>query len=213
MKVSPSVISCKLEILKEQILESVDAGADAFHIDIMDGNFVPNLTVGADFIRAIRKVTDVNLEAHMMILDPGKYWKSFADSGADILYFHYETPFDFDSVHKRIKEMGKQIGMAINPDTPVDMLKNFLTRLDMVLIMSVYPGFSGQKFIETTPEKIRKLKGIIDEIAPHVRIEVDGGITDITGRLVKESGADIIVSASYIYGGNIRERIGILKNI
>ena len=103
--------------------------------------------------------------------------------------------------------------MVINPDTPVDVLKNFLTRLDMVLIMSVYPGFSGQKFIESTPEKIRELKEIIDEIAPHVRIEVDGGVTDITGRLLKESGADIIVSASYIYGGNIRERIGILKNI
>ncbi len=213
MKVSPSVISCRLEILREQILESVDAGADSFHIDIMDGNFVPNITVGADFVRAIRRVTDINLEAHMMILDPGKYWESFAESGADLLYFHYETPFEFDTVHKKVKEMGKQIGMVINPDTPVDVLKNFLARLDMVLIMSVYPGFSGQKFIESTPEKVRKLRAIIDEIAPHVGIEVDGGVTDITGKLLKESGTDIIVSASYIYGGNIRERIGILKNI
>jgi ribulose-phosphate 3-epimerase len=213
MKVSPSIISSKLEILKEQVLESVEGGADSFHIDIMDGNFVPNITVGQDFIRAVRRVTDIHLDAHMMILNPEKYWKSFADSGADLLYFHYETPFAFQRVLKEVKGHGKKIGMVINPDTPAGVLADFLPQLDRVLVMTVHPGFSGQKFIQSVLPKIREIREMIDSTAPGVQIEVDGGINNITGKMVKDQGADIIVSASYIYDGNIREKISILKGL
>ncbi len=213
MKVSPSIISSKLEILKEQVLESVEGGADSFHIDIMDGNFVPNITVGQDFIRAVRRVTDIHLDAHMMILNPEKYWKSFADSGADLLYFHYETPFAFQRVLKEVKGHGKKIGMVINPDTPAGVLADFLPQLDRVLVMTVHPGFSGQKFIQSVLPKIREIREMIDSTAPGVEIEVDGGINNLTGKMVKDSGADIIVSASYIYEGNIKEKISILKGL
>ncbi len=213
MKISPSIISSRLEFLKEEIEKSVSAGASSFHLDIMDGNFVPNLTMGPDFIKAVRRSTDLELDAHMMILNPEKYWKTFSSAGCDLFYFHYETPFDFHKVRNEIKEENKKIGIAINPDTDPSRILDLVPYLDRILVMTVYPGFSGQKFIESASDKISILRKHIDENGYSCEIEVDGGIDANTGKIVKKKGADVIVSASYIYGGDIGERIGILKSL
>ncbi len=213
MKVSPSIISSRLEFLHDEISRSVSAGASSFHLDIMDGNFVPNLTMGPDFISAVRRSTDLELDAHMMILNPDKYWKVFSKAGCDLFYFHYETPFNFREARKGIKEEKKSIGIVINPDTPPEKVVDFLPEVDKVLVMSVYPGFSGQKFIPSSTGKIAFLRKYIDENGLSCQIEVDGGIDSFTGAEVKRSGADIIVSASYIYGGKIEERIGELLRL
>ncbi len=213
MNVSPSIISSKLEFLHDQISRSVRAGACSFHLDIMDGNFVPNLTMGPDFISAVRRSTDLELDAHMMIVNPEKYWKVFSKSGCDLFYFHYETPFNFKKVREEITDENKKIGIVINPDTPPERITDLLPEIHKVLVMSVYPGFSGQKFIPKSLEKIRFLRKYIDDNRLSCKIEVDGGIDDITGAEVKKSGADIIVSASYIYGGVIEERIEKLRNL
>ncbi|MGP6207676.1 ribulose-phosphate 3-epimerase [Cuniculiplasma sp. SKW3] len=208
MNVSPSIISSKLEFLHDEVSRSVKAGASSFHLDIMDGNFVPNLTMGPDLISAVRRSTDLELDAHMMILNPEKYWKVFSKAGCDLFYFHYETPFNFKKVREEIRNEKKGMGLVINPDTPPEMILDFLPEIDKILVMSVYPGFSGQKFIPKSLEKISYLRKYIDENGLSCKIEVDGGIDVNTGAEVKKSGADIIVSASYIYGGIIEERIG-----
>lgn len=213
MNVSPSIISSRLEFLHDEVLRSVKAGASSFHLDIMDGNFVPNLTMGPDLISAVRRSTDLELDAHMMILNPEKYWKIFSKAGCDLFYFHYETPFNFKKVREEIRNEKKGIGMVINPDTPPERVLDFLPEIDKILVMSVYPGFSGQKFIPKSLEKISYLRKYIDEKGLSCKIEVDGGIDANTGKEVKKSGADIIVSASYIYGGIIEERIGNLLSL
>jgi ribulose-phosphate 3-epimerase len=213
MKVSPSLISCKLEELKEEIHASVEGGAEYFHLDIMDGHFVPNLTMGPDLIKAIRRCTDLPLEAHMMITDPDKYWKSFSKAGADILMFHYETPINLKQCFREVTSEGKQYGIVINPDTPFNKISDLLENASVLLIMSVYPGFSGQKFIPGVLPKIKEARTFIDENGLKTEIEVDGGINNETGLEVKNSGVHRVVSASYIYEGDIRERIKMLRSI
>ena len=213
MKVSPSVISCRLELLRDQIEISVDSGADQFHLDIMDGHFVPNLTMGGDLISAIRRCTDLPLEAHMMVTNPDKYWKVFSKAGADILMFHYESPVNLKKCFREVKEAGKSYGMVINPDTPFSAVSDLLSEAEILLIMTVYPGFSGQGFINGMTQKIREAREYIYENSLDTQIEIDGGINNNTGQIAVDSGADILVSASYIYGGDIRKNISNLKNL
>ena len=213
MKVSPSVISCKLELLRDQIEMSVNSGADQFHLDIMDGHFVPNLTMGGDLISAIRRCTDLPLEAHMMVTNPDKYWKVFSEAGADILMFHYESPVNLKKCFKDVKKEGKSYGIVVNPDTPFSAVKDLVDDAEILLIMSVYPGFSGQSFINGITQKIREAREYIDEHSLDTQIEIDGGINNRTGQIAVDSGADILVSASYIYGGDIGKNISYLKNL
>ncbi len=213
MIISPSLISSRLEKLKEEIEESVNGGAEQFHLDIMDGHFVPNLTMGPDLIRAIRRTTDLPLEAHMMVSDPLFYWKEFSRAGADILLFHYESPAPLIKCFRDVKEAGKKYGIAINPGTPFSLVKDLLNGASMLVIMSVHPGFSGQSFIEGSLNKIREAREFIDENGLEVKIEVDGGINDKTARPAAKEGAHILVSASYIYGGPIAERVRKLKEL
>lgn len=213
MRVSPSIISAKLDYLAQEISQCDSVGVDSYHLDVMDGHFVPNLTMGPDLIRAVRRNTDRKLEAHLMIERPDKYYKSFIEAGADILLVHAECLIDFKKLRSEIMDTGSGFGVVINPETPLSDAIPYLDEAQILLIMSVHPGFSGQKFIPGTIQKIRKAKEYIAENNLKVHIEVDGGINNETGALCAEAGADILVSASYIFSGNIPERIGILRNI
>lgn len=211
--VSPSIISCKLETLREQINQSEAGSADMFHLDVMDGHFVPNLTMGPDLVRAIRMSTKLPLEAHLMVERPDKYWRKFSEVGADIFLIHYESPCNLQNTFKEIESSGKRYGIVINPDTDFSTVERYIPGAYIVLIMSVYPGFSGQSFIEMSLENVRKAREFIDRNKLDTKIEVDGGINNITGKKAVAAGADILVSASYIYGGDIAERISILKKL
>lgn len=213
MIISPSLISSRLERLKEDIQESVKGGAEQFHLDIMDGHFVPNLTMGPDLIKAIRRCTDLPLEAHMMITDPLKYWKKFSEAGADIMLFHYESPAPLKKCFADVKGEGKEYGIVINPETAFSEVKDLLCGASMLVIMSVHPGFSGQSFIEGSLAKVREARQFIDENGLNVKIEVDGGINNKTAGPAAREGAHILVSASYIFGGEIADRIKELKTI
>lgn len=212
-KVSPSVISCKLEILGDQIRECDGAGVYSYHLDVMDGHFVPNLTMGPDLIRAVRRVTDKPLETHLMIERPDHYYKSFIDAGSDVLLIHEECLVNFKELIAGIRDSGAGFGIVINPETPVASVHKFLEYADILLIMSVHPGFSGQKFLEYVLPKISEARSYINDHGMKTQIEVDGGVTNQTGKLAIDAGADILVSASYIFSGNIGERISILQNL
>ncbi|MCL5954815.1 MAG: ribulose-phosphate 3-epimerase [Candidatus Thermoplasmatota archaeon] len=211
IKVSPSLISCKLEILGKEIAACDEAGVFSYHIDIMDGHFVPNLTSGPDFVKAINRSTDKPLESHLMIERPDRYYKNFIEAGSDILLVHQECLVDFRKLIADIKAEGAGFGIVINPETPFSKAEKFLEESDILLVMSVHPGFSGQKFIDYAVPKIAEARKFIDEQGLKTKIEVDGGVTDVTGRKALEAGADILVSASYIFSGNIGERIRTLQ--
>ena len=213
IKVSPSVISCKLEILGEQIGECNRAHVFSYHLDVMDGHFVPNLTMGPDLVRAVMRTTDKPLETHLMIERPDRYYRSFVEAGSDVLLIHQECLVNFGKLISDIKGSGAGFGIVVNPETPFSSVHNFLEESEILLIMSVHPGFSGQMFIESVVPKISEAREYLDAHGFKTQIEVDGGITDITGRKAVEAGADILVSASYIFSGNIGERIGILQNL
>ncbi len=213
MKVSPSVISSNLEDLGPQIRECDNAGADSYHLDVMDGHFVPNLTMGPDLVKAIRRVTSKPLEAHLMIERPDKYYSRFIQAGSDVLLVHQECLVDFKKLISGIKAEGAEFGIVVNPETPLETVHKYLEESSILLIMFVHPGFSGQKFIESVLPKISEARDYISEHGFKTQIEVDGGVTDVTGRRVVDAGADILVSGSYIFSGNIPERISILKNL
>lgn len=213
MLVSPSIISSRLEIIQSQIGECDKAGAYSYHLDVMDGHFVSNLTMGPDLVSAVRRCTEKRLEAHLMIERPDKYAEKFIKSGSDLLFIHSEVLVDIRSTIKTIRDNGALFGIALNPETPVDRVLKWIEESDTVLIMSVHPGFSGQSFIRDTLPKIREVRKFIDNNNLQTKIEVDGGINAETGKLSAEAGADVLVSASYIFSGNIGERIGALSSI
>ncbi|MEM3676071.1 MAG: ribulose-phosphate 3-epimerase, partial [Thermoplasmataceae archaeon] len=193
--------------------ECDEAGADRYHLDVMDGHFVPNLTMGPDLVRAVRKCTQKPLEAHLMVERPDKFVKRFAEEGTDIFLIHQENVIDLSGLLSQIQRMGLISGLVINPETKPENVIPYLDRIDLILVMSVHPGFSGQKFIDSTPQKIRDLITILEENSAKIPIEVDGGINDETGKVALSAGASILVSASYIFSGKIRERIEKLRSL
>ena len=215
IKISPSILSADLSKLGSEIQNLEKAKADLIHIDVMDGHFVPNITIGPEVINKLKKYTSLPFDVHLMISPVHNFIKNFADAGADIITIHPEATNDLESSIKKIKLYNKKVGISLNPETSLDKLNNVLDKIDLVLIMSVNPGFGGQKFIENTLNKIRKLRLKIDQLKLKVEIEVDGGINFENSKSIIIAGADILVSGTTIFksnGGNIKKNIEILKN-
>ncbi len=200
IKIAPSLLACDFSKLADEIEAVEKAGADMLHIDVMDGRFVPNITIGQPVVSAIRKVTRLPLDVHLMITEPMEHIKSFIDAGADIVSIHLEACNHLHKATAMIKDAGKKAGISLNPATPVVMLKDIIEELYLVLIMTVNPGFGGQKFISSTLKKIKELDGLKRELNPALMIEVDGGINVQNSASVVKAGADIIVAGTAIFG-------------
>jgi len=199
VRIAPSILSADFARLGEQVREAEEAGADFIHVDVMDGHFVPNITVGPLVVRALRRVTDLPLLVHLMIQEPDRYLKDFAGAGASGLCVHWETCPHLHRTVEHAKEMGVLAGVALNPATPARLLEEILGYLDLVLVMTVDPGFGGQKFIEGTLGKIRQLRQMINDLQPECMLEVDGGITPKTAPLVVAAGADVLVAGNSVF--------------
>ena len=214
IKISPSILSADFSQLGNEIKRLEDGGADMIHVDVMDGHFVPNLTIGPPVIKALRNYTKLPFDVHLMITPVHKYIKNYAEAGADIITIHPEATDNLKESISHIKELGKKVGVSLNPDTKIDVIKEFLNEINLVLIMSVHPGFGGQKFMPEVLQKIKELKKIKDQQNFNFDIEVDGGINFDNSKLAIEAGANILVSGTTIFknnNGNIKKNIDILK--
>ena len=214
IKISPSILSADFSQLGAEIKKLEAAGADLIHVDVMDGHFVPNLTIGPPIIKSLRKFTKIPFDVHLMISPVHKYIKDYADAGADIITIHPEATDNLLESIKLIKSLNKKVGVSLNPETSLDELYPVISQVDLVLIMSVNPGFGGQKFIQETIDKIKKLKAKLNELNLKIEIEVDGGINFENSKSIIQSGADILVSGTTIFKsnkGNIKKNIEILK--
>lgn len=212
MKLAPSILSADFSCLGEEIKKLDESGADFIHIDVMDGKFVPNISFGFPVIRDIRKYTSLPFDVHLMIDEPSKYVEKFVKSGADIITVHYEADRHIDRTLNYIKSLGAKAAVALNPGTPTCMIKNLIGTADMVLIMSVNPGFGGQKYIEYSYDKIREVKRYAEEIGKDILVEVDGGISSNNIKKVVNAGANVIVAGSSVFkNGEIKNNIDLLK--
>ncbi len=210
--VSASVLSADMLNLKSEISKITDAGVDMLHFDVMDGVFVPNITYGLPVLEQVRKATDITLDVHLMITDPIKYVGRFAQCGADIISFHIESKSNTLETVKAIKSAGAKAAIAIKPDTPIENVYEYLPYLDMVLVMTVEPGFGGQGFIYDTVKKISAVKNKIVSLGLHTDIQVDGGINDETAEIVKSAGANVLVSGSWLFKSeNMQESVEKLR--
>jgi ribulose-phosphate 3-epimerase len=200
VKLAPSILAADFSRLGEQVTEAERAGADRIHIDVMDGHFVPNLSMGAPIIESLRHVTRLPLETHLMISDPDLFLEEFIVAGSDSFLVHWEGNNNLHRTVHRIKELGKRAGVAINPATPVAVLEEILPDLDLVLVMTVNPGFGHQHFIHSTLPKIQRVRQMIESMRLNCEVEVDGGVDEETGSLAAEAGADVFVAGSSIFG-------------
>jgi len=216
IKISPSILSADFSQLGNEIKRLEEGGADLIHVDVMDGHFVPNLTIGPPVIKALRNHSKLSFDVHLMISPVHKYIKDYAEAGANIITIHPETTENLESSITLIKKLNKKIGLSLNPETPIKIIEKYLPSIDLVLIMSVHPGFGGQKFIPEVINKIRQLDNIKKEKNINFEIEVDGGINFDNSKLVIEAGANILVSGTTIFknnNGNIKKNIEILRSI
>ena len=198
--IAPSILSADFTRLGEEISAVAKAGADVIHIDVMDGHFVPNITIGPLVVKAVRTITDLPLDVHLMIENADRYLEDFAKAGADWITVHVETGYHLHRTIHRIKELGKKAGAVLNPATPLTSLEEILPDLDLVMLMTVNPGFGGQSFIESSLAKIRQLKKMIDDRGLQVAIEVDGGVSPKTIGPIAAAGANIFVAGSAVFG-------------
>lgn len=197
--IAPSILAADFSILGRQISLAVDGGADWIHLDVMDGRFVPNISFGPPVVRCVRHATRIPLDVHLMIEEPERYVETFIEAGADIVTVHVEASRHVHRTVQLIHSLGAKAGLALNPGTPVSLLDPILADVDLVLVMSVNPGFGGQSFIPSTVRKIRELSGMIRNVNPFIHLEVDGGIDAGTAPLVVEAGATVLVSGTYVF--------------
>ena len=214
IKISPSILSADFSQLGNEIKKLEQGGADMIHVDVMDGHFVPNLTIGPPVIKRLRNYTQLPFDVHLMISPVHKYIKDYAEAGADIITIHPEATENLNDSINQIKKFNKKVGVSLNPDTKLNVIDNVLDQIDLVLIMSVFPGFGGQKFMPEVVEKIKNLKKIQVEQKLDFDIEVDGGINFLNSKIVIDAGANILVSGTTIFkenNGDIKKNIDSLK--
>ena len=215
IQISPSILAADFSQLGNEIKRLEEGGADLIHVDVMDGHFVPNLTIGPPVIKALKKNCSIKFDVHLMISPVHKYIEAYSNAGADIITIHPEATEDLSASITKIKDLGKKVGVSLNPKTKVNVIKNYLNQIDLVLIMSVNPGFGGQKFMPEVLDKIKELKNIQKEHEIDFDIEIDGGINFENSKIAIEAGANILVSGTTIFksnNGDIKKNIDLLKS-
>jgi ribulose-phosphate 3-epimerase len=212
IKISPSILSADFSTLGDEIKSLEKAGADLIHVDVMDGHFVPNITMGPPIIKMVRKCTKLPFDVHLMISPVEKYIKAFADAGSDIITIHPEATDNLKRAVGTIKSLGKKAGVSLNPKTPISALMNVINDIDLILIMSVNPGFAGQSFMSEVLPKVTELRKMINEKKLKIDIEIDGGINFETAPLAVKAGANILVSGTTIFSGSLKDNIQKLRN-
>jgi ribulose-phosphate 3-epimerase len=212
IKISPSILSADFSILGDEIKSLEQAGADLIHIDVMDGHFVPNITMGPPIIKMVRKFTKLPFDVHLMISPVEKYIKAFADAGSDIITIHPEATDNLKRAVATIKSLGKKAGVSLNPKTPISALMDVINDIDLILIMSVNPGFAGQSFMSEVLPKVTELRKMINDKKLKIDIEIDGGINFETAPLAVKAGANILVSGTTIFSGSLKDNIQKLRN-
>ena len=215
IKISPSILSSDFSKLGEEVISLDKSGADYIHIDVMDGHFVPNITMGPEIIKKIRPLTKKIFDVHLMISPVDNFINDFADAGSDIITFHPEATNNISKTIKLIKDKGKKVGISLKPKSKIDLIEDFFDKIDLVLIMSVEPGFGGQKFMPEVLDKVKKIKAIIAKRKLDVEIEIDGGINFNNSHQAKEAGVNVLVSGSTIFkenGGDLKKNIELLRS-
>jgi ribulose-phosphate 3-epimerase len=214
IRLAPSVLASDFSRIGEEVRAVEEGGADFIHLDIMDGHFVPNLTMGRDMIKAVRKLTRLPLDVHLMVERPGDYIEDFAECGADLLTVHVEGNFHLQRILAKVRDLGRKAGVAINPSTPLTLLSEVMAEMDLLLIMSVNPGFSFQSFIESSIGKIERARKLIDASGREILLEVDGGIDETNIARVHRAGADVAVSGGGVFkASDVRARVRELKEL
>ena len=214
IQISPSILSADFSQLGNEIKRLEEGGADMIHVDVMDGHFVPNLTIGPPVIKALRKQCSIKFDVHLMISPVHKYIEAYADAGADIITIHPEATENLEESISKIKSLNKKVGVSLNPESKIDLIANYLEKIDLVLIMSVNPGFGGQKFMPEVLDKVKQLKKILSEKNMNFDIEIDGGINFDNCQSAIEAGANILVSGTTVFksnNGDIKKNINLLK--